>query len=430
MNESQILDAYFPATLLHPNVSGLVTVMDTNGLVTYTNGVDYIQTNLPDGTTQIYATPTSSIPGYAVVLVTYTWLYAYSSGLFLNITNDLGVASGGSINANGGGYGPGFGAGHGFSAGGTFFDGSGAGHGGSGGGGGRIAIYAPTNLFLGSTNASGGSGVTPGQAGTIFLSGTLLDFQVQSQSPTGVVNFTVSSADVVFSEAIDPASVSAADFTLTTPAGVLDPATLVAAVSGPNTVHLNFPLQNLLGNYSLQTATIISNIFGLPLTQSFTGNFTITLPTISGTVNDTNGAPVAGMLVQPDGGLTGATTDVNGNYTIGVPPSWNGSLTPSLDTFMFVPGILTYTNLAASLTNQNFLIVPTVAPNLSSSLNGTNLSLTWGGIPGVTYQAWSSTNLVDWLPYGNAFSGTNGTQQIILPVDASPSVFYRLGATH
>jgi len=63
-NEVQILDGYHPATLLNTNVIGLVTVVDTNTLVTYSNGVDYIQTNLSDGTTQIYINTNSAISGY------------------------------------------------------------------------------------------------------------------------------------------------------------------------------------------------------------------------------------------------------------------------------------------------------------------------------------------------------------------------------
>ncbi len=303
---------------------------------------------------------------------------------------------------------------------------------GGGGGGGRIAIYSPTNLFAGITNLAGGLGAANGQPGTLFLAATPVDFLVTAQTPTGTVSNTVSSVDLFFTEAVDPASVSAATFTLTTPAGVIPTANLSAATLtwAPSAVRVSFPVQNLPGNYSLQVATTLTNILGQPLAQTFTGNFTIALPTISGTVNDTNGAPVAGVLVQPDGGLTGATTDVNGNYSVGVPPGWNGSLTPSLDPFVFAPGALSFSNVTGSLTSQNFIMVPSFAPDLSPSVNGTGLSLGWRGIPGITYQVWSSTNLVDWAAYGGAISGTNGAMQIAFPLDASPGVFFRISASN
>jgi hypothetical protein len=303
---------------------------------------------------------------------------------------------------------------------------------GGGGGGGRIAIYSPTNLFAGVTNVSGGLGWMTGQSGTVFLSSTPFNFLVSSQSPTGVVNNTVSYVDLLFNEAVDPASVTAAAFTLTTPTGVMNASNLsAAALSGvANDVRVSFPVQNLPGNYSLQTAPLLTNILGAPLAQTFTGSFTITLPTIAGTVTDTNGAPVAGVSIQPNGGLPSATTDTNGNYSIGVPPGWNGAITPAYGSYVFIPGTMNYTNLAASLTNQNYLMVTTIVPSLASSLAGTNLSLAWPGLAGVTYQAWSSTDLINWVPYGNALPGANAPMQILVPLDASPAVFFRIGAAN
>jgi hypothetical protein len=304
---------------------------------------------------------------------------------------------------------------------------------GGGGGGGRVAIYSPTNLFAGVTNVSGGLGWLAGQNGTVFMSTTPLNFLVSWQSPTGVVNNTVSYVDVLFNEAVDPASVTAAAFSLTTPAGVMNATNLsAAALSGvANDVRVSFPVQNLPGNYSLQTAPLLlTNILGVPLTQAFTGNFTITLPTISGGVADTNGAPVAGVTMQPNGGLPATATDTNGNYSIGVPPGWNGAITPAYGSYVFVPGAINYTNVAASLTNQNYLMVTTIVPSLAAVLAGANLSLVWPGIPGVTYQAWSSTDLVNWAPYGNAIPGANTPIQILVPATNSPALFFRIGAAN
>jgi hypothetical protein len=301
---------------------------------------------------------------------------------------------------------------------------------GGGGGGGRIAIYAPTNNFTGTNNISGGDGAVEGQSGTLYLSSVLAGCQVVSQSPVGIISNTVSFVDLNFNEAIDPGSLSADNFVLNTPAGSLPPGSISAAAISLTTVRVSFPLQNYVGDYSLQIPATIANIFGQSLAAPYTGSFTIRLPIISGTVADTNGAPVAGVLLQPDGGLSGVTTDTHGNYSLGVPPGWSGTVTPALGTLMFVPGSITYTNLPGSLTNQNYLMVPTVAPQLANSLSGTSLSLSWTGIPGVTYQALWSTNLVDWQPLGDPLPGTNGLMQLSLPLGADPAAFYRLSATH
>jgi len=137
---------------------------------------------------------------------------------------------------------------------------------------------------------------------------------------------TVSYVDLFFNEAVDPASVSTAAFHLHDSGGrhgFGQPFRLGAQLA-PATVRVSFPAQNLLGGYSSRSRRPSKNIFGQPLAQAYTNGFTITLPTISGTVTDTNGAPVAGVLLQPNGGLIGSMTDSNGNYAIGVADRMNG----------------------------------------------------------------------------------------------------------
>jgi hypothetical protein len=101
-----------------------------------------------------------------------------------------------------------------------------------------------------------------------------------------------------------------------------------------------------------------------------------------------------------------------------------------LGTNAFVPGQISYDGLAASVSGQNYLMVATIAPKLTSSLNGAGLSLNWSGIAGVTYQPEQSTNLVNWLPYGPALPGTNGLMQLLVPADGDPLKFLRLRAAN
>jgi hypothetical protein len=304
---------------------------------------------------------------------------------------------------------------------------------GGGGGGGRIAIYSPTNLFSGTTNTSGGLGYANGQSGTFLLSNSFLNFSATTMSPTGAVNNTVSYVDFTFSDAVDPASVSVSAFTLATPTGIVDPSNLTAAVTGATTVRLTFPLQNALGDYAVAAAAPLANIFGQTV-QNFSGTFTISIPTVSGTVTDTNGAPIAGVTIQPDGGLPATTSDTNGNYSIPVPPGWTGGITPSLGQLFFVPGTLGITNLAASLTNQNFIAYQNLSPALASSFDGTNVTLSWQSISNVSYSVYDSPDLVNWSLYSGAgyfFVGTNNLMQFIAPMDfTSPQLFYRLNVTH
>ncbi len=186
-NEPQVLTGTNPVTLLHTNAYGPVTVKDAGQTITYSNGVDYVETDLPNGTVQIARTETSSIPDGATVLVSYGWDYVTPAGLNLTVTGDVVVASGGSINANGIGYGGapsqylGIGPGSGSSSGGTFFDGSGGGHGGNGGMSSSNAVGGacydsldqPTLLGSGGGASYAGAGANGGGAIHIAASGNV-----------------------------------------------------------------------------------------------------------------------------------------------------------------------------------------------------------------------------------------------------------------
>lgn len=301
---------------------------------------------------------------------------------------------------------------------------------GGGGGGGRIALYAPANTHTGLVSVAGGWGANPGQDGTVFVSTNHLGFQITSHTPSGVVSNTVSFVNLTFNEVVDTLSVNTEDFVLITPAGPLPQENLSVSASGLFSVRVSFPVQNRLGDYRLEAGPGIANIFTQPMAGVYSGAFTIALPAISGTVTDTNGQPVAGVVVQPGDGLQSATTDEFGHYALGVPPGWNGSVAPALGSFVFVPGARTYTNVTATSANQNFLMLDSIAPQLDSGASGTNLWLRWTGIPGVTYQVWNSTNLTDWLPWSEVMPGTNGLMEMVLPADDPPVRFFRLKAAN
>jgi len=166
------------------------------------------------------------------------------------------------------------------------------------------------------------------------------------------------------------------------------------------------------------------------MSQVYTGAFTIIVPVISGTVTDTNGQPLANVLLQQDGGPSSSLTDSNGVYVLGVDPGWTGNVIPYFGDLFFVPGLRFYNNVVASRSNQNYLAVDSLAVTLSTSRQGSNLSLNWFGINGVNYEPQYSTNLVDWLPYAGPLTGTNGPAGLLVPMDADPQKFFRIKASN
>jgi hypothetical protein len=193
---------------------------------------------------------------------------------------------------------------------------------------------------------------------------------------------------------------------------------------------VNFPFQTAIGNYSLVVTTNVVDLFGQPMSQTYNGTFTISLPVVQGTITDEHGQPLSGVLVQPDNGLSNTTTDTNGNYALGFTPGGSFTVTPSLGTLIFVPSAMSYTNLTDSVSNQNYVAVITLAPTLSVTANSSNCVLSWVSIPGATYQVLDSTNLTDWTTYGTAFTSSNGAVQISIPTGTDARKFFRVQASN
>jgi hypothetical protein len=301
--------------------------------------------------------------------------------------------------------------------------------GGGGGAGGRIALYSRANIFHGLTSAAGAFGDFAGADGTIFTSSGIPQLQVLSNSPSGLVTSGVSSVTLYFNGAPNPNSVSSAAISLMTPNGPLSSGSIsISQLSSANYL-VSFPQQTTVGNYMLTVGGNITDLYGQPLAQIYTGTFSISLPVIQGTITDSDGNPVAGVTIQPSGGLSSTTTDTNGNYALGFVPGSSFTVTPSLGSLAFVPSSMSYTNVSASVSNQNYVAVSTFAPLLSAGANSNNFVLSWQAIPGVTYQVYSSTNLIDWLPYGSSFTGSNGSVQLPMPIGNSPQQFFRVRPT-
>jgi hypothetical protein len=238
----------------------------------------------------------------------------------------------------------------------------------------------------------------------------------------------VSSFDIMFSTVVNPASVSAATVALTAPGGVAVSNLVVSTVT-PYIFQVSFPQQIASGGYVITVGPQVLDLYGQPMSQVYTGGFHIVWSLVQGVVTDTNGLPVPGVVLQPNGGIASATTDANGLYGLLLPPAGTIQVTPSAANLMFVPGSRTYNNVTGAVTNENYLAVSTIAPALAMQVQTSTFVLSWYGINGVSYQPLYSTNLVDWLPYNGAVAGTNGPMQWLMPMGTSPIMFLRVGAS-
>ncbi|MDB6026648.1 MAG: hypothetical protein JWM68_2871, partial [Verrucomicrobiales bacterium] len=132
-------------------------------------------------------------------------------------------------------------------------------------------------------------------------------------------------------------------------------------------------------------------------------------------------APLSGIELQPSG-LSPVTTDTNGAYSVAVIPTWTGTITPDTN-FTFLPLSRSYTNVSANVTNQNFVIITPEVMKLSTTSTSSDLTFGIFGVSQMKYQAYSSSNLVDWIPYGSVIIGSNSNISLTLPMLSTNQFF-------
>jgi hypothetical protein len=190
-----------------------------------------------------------------------------------------------------------------------------------------------------------------------------------------------------------------------------------------NILRLNFPPQFALGEYTLTFNANITDVFGRPLGAPYTNGFVIAPLLISGTVMDTNSLALSNVTLQPSGGLPAVTSDSEGVYVVAVNPTWSGSIAPTNSDLAFVPAARYFTNVTTDLLYQNFVSATPEVMRIATAATSTNLTLTMFGLSQMRYQAYLSTNLVNWAPYGSPIMGSNAPITIALPTDVRSNAF-------
>lgn len=295
------------------------------------------------------------------------------------------------------------------------------------GGGGRIAVISPDRAgFAGSVLAqAGGVGA---EAGTVFYAASPASLAVSQQTPAGTVTRPVAYLDLTFTNALDPASFTAADVTFTTPTGAVATAALTVTPVGGAIYRLGFPTQAALGTYQLAVGPGIQDIFGQTMTSAYHGSFAIAPPAISGTITNSAGVAVPGVLLSASDGSS-ATSGAAGEYHLAVTPGFTGTVTPTKSGWVFVPGRRSYASVLANSTNQNFLaVLGSLTTTLSVVKDGNNLALSWSTYAGARYQLQSATNMpaASWREEGAPFVGTGGPLGTSLPIGTEAPKFLRL----
>jgi hypothetical protein len=121
-----------------------------------------------------------------------------------------------------------------------------------------------------------------------------------------------------------------------------------------------------------------SNVLSDQVNQNYTalsGN-----PVISGAVRTSNGTGISGVTLTFSNNGGSVTTNANGGYSLTVISGWSGNVRPSLKGYSFSPASISYSNVTANQTNQNYTALSSNNPVISGII------WTTAGIrlPGVT----------------------------------------------
>jgi len=158
---------------------------------------------------------------------------------------------------------------------------------------------------------------------------------------------------------------------------------------------------NLVGYY------FINKSYTHVTTDQTNQNFTAFQPKISGYVKDGTGSGVEGVQVSADNGGGSDITNLNGYYRLTVPYDWSGIVEVSKDGWRFSPLSMTYMNVTANQTSQNYT---GFQPKISGYINDAN----GVGLEGVTVSADNSDD--------SDISDASGYYEIVVPYDWSGTV--------
>jgi hypothetical protein len=236
----------------------------------------------------------------------------------------------------------------------------------------------------------------------------------------------VSQVDFTLTSALNPYTAGEADFSLMSPSGPVSRESCFVAIAGSRTLRVAIPPQTLEGDYTVILGPLPRDLYGNMLSQVHTGRFTIVWPQVHGSITDTNSQPLAGVVLQAGPGIPAAITDANGDYALKLPAGSTVTVIPSKEGWVFLPYSTTYANLSGDLWAQDYRGFSASLLLMNCQVQGTNLLASWFGVSGLAYQMFSSTNLVDWIPWDGQIMGSNAPVSLLLPMTFDPAGFFSL----
>jgi CSLREA domain-containing protein len=287
--------------------------------------------------------------------------------------------------------------------------------------GGGVHKSSPNTVTITNSTFSGNSAMTGGGGGVSVMQGTLNLYNTIIANSAGSYDCVKVPTGVTAgsNNLIEGSGTNACDFTDGDSGNVIgfdpDLGTLtgspayfpiqydsLAFNAGDDTICAAAPVSNASQNNVTRPASAHCDI----------GSFEVPMYTISG-----NAGVEGAMLGYYNGSPQSVTADGNGDYSLEVPHDWSGMVIPYKPEYAFTPEYLEYTNVAASLTGEDY-----------TATSATDVDVSLAGAPVETYSiAQRTTTRVN-------FAATNtGPVQLLsdslIPIVPSERVIYSVNGT-
>ena len=248
--------------------------------------------------------------------------------------------------------------------------------------------------------------VTVTQAGSLSVSPTSRDVTKEA----GITSFSVSytgTGTVTWS-----ASVTSGSWL-----------SITSGASGTNSGTINCSFTANTGA-SVRTATIrITSATDNPQDVTVTqAGSTQPVLSVSGSVLNSSGTGVSGVMITFSNSGGTATSDDSGNYSVTIPDNYSGTATPSKTGYTFTPASKSYSNVTASKTSENYIATQLTNPMIGSNSIGSRNTIKISDMSGTLPDSGGAITVSAWDVDGNALAESGSAAPLILSNHGTTSI--------
>ena len=143
---------------------------------------------------------------------------------------------------------------------------------------------------------------------------------------------------------------------------------------------------------------------------------------VSGSVLNSSGTGVSGVMITFSNSGGTATSDDSGNYSVAIPNNYSGTATPSKTGYTFTPASKSYSNVTASKTSENYIATQLTNPMIGSNSIGSRNTIKISDMSGTLPDSGGAIAISAWDVDGNALAESGSAAPLILSNHGTTSI--------